>query len=224
MTAQPTVSLPVVLIEEQQLFRMGLRAAFGSTEIQIVAEFSSTAAALAGMQALEMEEDAIVLCSLGQRGWQELASRLLLQSPGRKILGIVDQATDEVATEALRHGLLACLDRALPLERWVSNLRDARANRISPGQTLLRRPAVARYALVSLSQPPVRAGLDPLTPTLGHQERLVLANLSEEVPPNLVAERLGLSEEGLKVALDSVFRKVLARSRMTVVHDELQSS
>ncbi|MBI4338337.1 MAG: response regulator transcription factor [Chloroflexi bacterium] len=215
MTNQTSLAIPIVLIEEQEFLRVGLRAALAGSGIQIIKEYSSPTDFLAQQGARDIGLGTILLCSLHEKAWPNLVQTLLLQATGCPVVGIVDETTDDIATAALVHGLLGCLDRTLPPERWITVLRDISAGQASPAKTLLRRPAVARYALMMLSQPTAPPGIEALEPTLGHQERLMLANLSEEVPFNLVAERIGVSEETLQDALDSVCRKMVAKHRLS---------
>lgn len=222
MAGQITVTVPVVLMEEQAIFRAGLRAALQGSEFQLIKEYAA-ANLLAEDDESDLDPGAIVLCSLRQKGWQELAQALLLRDPSRFILGIADQTTDEIAVEAFRYGLVECTERTLPPERWIATLRAVHAGKVSAAQALLQRPAVARYALMVLSQPSTPAGVETLDPVLGQRERSVLANLAEEVPVSQIVERLGLSEEALHDALKLVCSKVGARLRLSRVLRQLQS-
>ena len=139
----------------------------------MVGEYDSPAAALkADGEAGELEPGAVVLCSLTLPGWQELVYRLGVRAPGSPILGVVDHITEEIAIEAISHGLTGCMDRSLALESWVEGIRGVHAGNLSTVLTVLRYPGAARQALMLLSQPPEPRGLRPLAPVLDHRERL----------------------------------------------------
>ena len=72
----------------------------------------------------------------------------------------------------------------------------------------------ARYALVTLSEPPKRRGLEALMPVLSQRERVALANVSEGVPLESIEERMGVSERGIHEVLESACRKLVVRERL----------
>lgn len=222
MAGQLYITVPVVLVEEQEIFRAGLRAALEGSDVRVIKEYAA-AGLLGEGDASDLEAGTIVLCSLRQKGWQELAHSLRLRDPARSIVGITDQTTDEVAVEAFRWGLVGCIERTLPPEGWIAMLRAVQAGKVLASQVLLQRPAVARYALMVLSEPYGSTGLELLGPTLSQRERRVLANIAEEVPLSQIAERLGLAEEALHDELKWVCGKVDTRVRLSRVLHELQS-
>ena len=223
MTSPSPKAVQVVLVEEQELFRQGLRTMLTGAGLEVTAEYSSAAAVLpeeGGAQ--DLEPGTVVFCSLTMPGWQELIGRLLMRLPDCPILGVVDAVTEKVAIEALSHGVLDCLDRTLPLDQWVSSVLEVRAGQISPVQTMVRYPGVARQALMLLSQPPEPAGLQALAPVLSYRERLVLGNLSEGVALEAIGDRMGASEEDVREILKSVCRKLVARHRLVGIWDQVR--
>ena len=118
--------IPVVIVEGQALYRRGLRAVVEDAGLVIRAEYASTADAIAAIGDDDvLEPGTVAACSLSLDGWQELARLMLLQSPDLPILGLVDEITAEITIEALTRGLLACMERTLPLEQWVQTIRQA---------------------------------------------------------------------------------------------------
>ena len=85
MERQSIGAIPVMLVEEGELFRRGLRTLIEGAGLAVVGEYSSAATVL--NDATELEPRTVVLCSLTQPGWQELVRRLLLRSPDCPILG-----------------------------------------------------------------------------------------------------------------------------------------
>ncbi len=207
--------VPVVLVEEQAIFRSGLRAVLEGEGFEVVGEYSSPEAALGEEDVLgELEPQTVVLCSLTAEGWEEMAHRLLLQSPDLRIVGVVDAVGEQDAIEALSHGLVACVDRTLTPDQWVDRVTDAQEGRLSASRTMMLYRGAARYALVTLSEPPKARGLEALMPVLSQRERLALANVSEGVPLETIEERMGVSERGLHEVLESACRKLVVRARL----------
>ncbi len=221
MNSQPANS--VVLVEEHHLFRGGLRTLLQDADLPVLGEYTSVAAALAKDGIGEhLEPGTVVLCSLTLDGWRQLVRHLLLHSPHCPILGLVDDLTQEVAIEALTNGVLVCMDRTLPPEQWVETIQNVHAGTLSPVGTVLRYPAAARHALITLSQPVDPPGLHPLAPALAHRERLALGNVSEGVPMSMIVEQLGLPEQEVHDALASACRKLVARQRLSGTLDQLR--
>lgn len=207
-------TVPVVLVDDQALFRKGLRAALENAGFPIVREYSSTVAALEDeVLGGKAEPGTVFLCSLGLEGWQELAGQLL-STADCAILGVVDKVTDQVAIEALSNGVLYCLERTQPTERWLEAIREARPGESLSVQMVLGRPRVAQHILMSLPEPPPTDELRPLTPVLVHRERLALSHISEGVPPDQIAQRIGMSEPEVYGVLESARRKLVARHRL----------
>ena len=128
----PSLGGAIVLVEEQGIFRSGLRAVLEGGGFEVVGEYSSPAAALGEEDVLgELEPQTVVLCSLSAEGWEEMAHRLLLQSPDLRIVGVVDAVGERAAIEALSHGLVACVDRTLTPDQWVDRVTEAQEGRLS---------------------------------------------------------------------------------------------
>lgn len=223
MQHQDDMGIPVMVVEEQALFRGGLRTVLQGAGFRLLAEYSSPQAALQDEATVgQLEPSAVVLCSLSASGWQELVRRLLLQSPQCPILGVADELTEAMVIQAISHGIAASVTRTLTPDQWIDNVRGAHQGSLGPSQTLMRHPSVARHALVTLSHPPEPRGLIPLAPALGHRERLALASVSEGLPLESIRERLGVPEHSLHQALLSACRKLVARHRLCTTLDRVR--
>lgn len=204
---------PVLVVEEQELFRKGLRAALEKAGLPVAGEYGSAAAALqAEVLSGKAEPGTVILCSLGIEGWQELVGQAW--ASGCPSLGIVDQVTDQIAIESLSNGVLYCLERRSAAEEWVQTIKEAASGGPLPSRMVLRHPKAAQYILMSLPDTPSGHGLHPLTPVLVHRERLVLSNISEGVLIDHIAQRSGLEEVEAYEALESACLKLVARHRL----------
>ncbi|MFQ5873734.1 MAG: hypothetical protein ACE5JL_08020 [Dehalococcoidia bacterium] len=214
---------PVLVVDEQELFRQGLRTALEGAGITIVGEYGSAPAALQleGTEG-ELEPGTVVLVSLTLSGWDELVHRLLLQAPDSAILGVADQVSEEIVIKALSAGILDCMDRTLPPEKWVERIQEVSSGEFSPVGTVIRYPGLARHTLMLLSEPPAPSGLQPLAPLLIDRERLALGNVSEGVPLEIIVERMGVPEQSLHKVLESACRKLVARHRLSGTLDRVR--
>lgn len=210
--------IPVVIVEGQALYRRGLRAVVEDAGLVIRAEYASTADAIAAIGDDDvLEPGTVAACSLALDGWQELARLMLLQSPDLPILGLADEITAEITIEALTRGLLACMERTLPLEQWVQTIRRAHEGTLALRDMVLSDPAVARHALTTLSQPTTPPGLGSLAPVLAHRERLALSSVAEGVPLAQAGRQLDIPQQAMNDVLESACRKLVARHRLSAV-------
>ncbi len=210
--------IPVVIVEGQALYRRGLRAVVEDAGLVIRAEYTSTADAIAAIGDDDvLEPGTVAACSLALDGWQELARLMLLQSPDLPILGLADEITAEITIEALTRGLLACMERTLPLEQWVQTIRQAHEGTLALRDMVLSDPAVARHALTTLSQPTTPPGLGSLAPVLAHRERLALSSVAEGVPLAQAGRQLDIPQQAMNDVLESACRKLVARHRLSAV-------
>ena len=214
-TNQP---IPVVIVEGQALYRRGLRVVVEDAGLVIRAEYASTADAITAISDDGvLEPGTVAACSLTLDGWQEMVRLMLLQSPDLPILGLVDEITAEITIEALTRGLLACMERTLPLEQWVQTIRQAHEGTLALRDMVLSDPVVARYALTTLSEPATPPGLGTLAPVLAHRERLALSSVAEGVPLTQAGRQLDIPQQVLNEVLESACRKLVARHRLSAV-------
>ncbi len=96
------------MVEEQGLFRSGLRTVLEGAGYAVSREYGTASAALDDEEGLgELEPDTVVLCSMTVEGWEAMVHRLLLQTPELRVVGVVDEVGERSAIEALSHGLVA---------------------------------------------------------------------------------------------------------------------
>ena len=215
-------AIGVVVVEEQGLFRGGLRTVLEGGGFRLAGEYEGPEAALADESVGELEPGTVVLCSMSVGGWEEMAHRMALQTPESRIVGVVDEVDDGTAMEALSAGMVGCLSRSLSPDEWVERVREAHAGTLSASRTVTRYVGTARQILVSLSQTAEPRGLATLSPQLGHRERLALAGVSEGVSAETIGERMGVTEGGVYEVLESACRKLVVRRRLEGVLERVR--
>jgi DNA-binding NarL/FixJ family response regulator len=206
---------PVVLIEDQAIFRQGLRLLLEDAGFAIAGEFSNISDALADLDdGRDVQPNAVILFPLRQCGWQEFLRRVRLNAPTSTVLGILEAPDKFVIAEALGRGVAGCLERSLSGDAWTDAMRKAYAGILPPSQTVLTYPMIATQILLDLAVATSSSGIEDIAPVIAPRERAVLLALSELMPLAAVAENTGLSKEAVCAALDSVCGKFANRQHI----------
>jgi len=205
----------VVLVDEQHLFRKGLRTALEDAGLIIVGDFCSEEEIYPWME--EMPLDVVAICSLSLPHWNYLVRNLLLRQPGTAVIGIVDQPAENTAREALMEGISLCMSREQPLTEWIAGIIEAWSGQVKPEKTICQHPSLAQYALLYLSQPVGVGTAGSIGPELNTHESQVLRSLSEGIPLSQIADGLGVGVDTVNNVLRSVCKKLVMRRQLQVL-------
>lgn len=211
--------LEVLLVDEQELFRKGLRAALEEAGFIVVGDFSSEKQ----VQALadQISPRLIVACSLGLPHWDRLVRTLLLWQSGIVVLGITEQPTQQIIVEALVEGVTLCISRQQPVSEWVATINDAWSGHLEPEKAIGSCTSSARHALLYLSRPSVVDAAQSLVPKPTIREGQVLQALSEGIALPQVADKLVIDADTLYGTLRSVRKKVMTIRRLQLLLETL---
>jgi DNA-binding NarL/FixJ family response regulator len=196
----------VVLVDDHQLFRSGVRAELGSS-VEVVADAGTVDAAVA---AVEVHRPDVVLVDvhMPDGGGAAVIRRVHLDRPETRFLAlsVSDAPEDVIAT--IRAGARGYVTKT------ISGLELADAiRRIADGDAVFS-PRLAGFVLDAFSAggPPAGGGdpeLDQLTP----REREVLRLIARGYAYKEVARRLSLSVKTIETHVSSVLRKLQLSSR-----------
>lgn len=192
------MSIRVLLVEDQEVVRSGLRALLAGTEFEIVAEAETEAAAL---EAVERYRPDLALIDVQLPDGDGLA--ILQQARQRlpSLIVVMLSAHDNPAYEARSHhgGAAGYLLKSVPCEELIPALRDA-----AQGKRLWTRASLRRLNGISAQAVPNRTGETPLTPREGQ----VLRMLSAGATNKQIAESLDISTETVKEHVQHLLRKL----------------
>ena len=205
----------VVLVDEQHLFRKGLRAALEDAGLIVVRDFCSAEEVHSWRD--QMSPHTVAVCSMSLARWDHLVRNMLLWQPSIVVIGIVDQPAENTAMEALVEGITLCMSREQPLTEWIASIKEAWSGQVNPEEPLCQHPSSAQYALLYLSRPVGVGGAASVSPELTSRESRVLRFLSEGVPLLEVPGRLGVDIDTVNNILRSVREKLVMRRRLQVL-------
>jgi two-component system, NarL family, response regulator DevR len=211
MSASRPPTLKLLLVDDSELVRMGLRALLtAERSIHVVGEAGSVAAAVDTVKKLRPE---VVLMDIRlPDGTGFDACRQILQLlPETKILFLTSVVDDHLVDEAIRSGGHGYLLKEINGRGLVQAVFD-----VAAGKSILDPAVTARVMKLVKSG---GAGADVLA-SLSPQERRVLALIAEGKTNKEVGADMNLSEKTVKNYLANIFDKldVNRRSQATALY------
>ena len=197
VTAKPRIR--IVLIDDSEVVRIGLRALLGTdTTVEIVAEAGSVAA---GVDAVARTRPDLALLDirLPDGTGLDACRQILKKLPGTRVLILTSVADDTLVDEAIRSGAHGYLLKEIDGRGLVQAIHDVHA-----GKSILDPAVTARVMQIVKSGGGAGDALAALSP----QEKRVLALIAEGCTNKEVAVQLGLSEKTVKNYLSTVFEKL----------------
>jgi DNA-binding NarL/FixJ family response regulator len=205
MSIPPPLSVRVLIVDDHEIMRAGLRMLLESHPgITVVGEAATCADALA--LATGTQPDVIVLdLDLGGENAVESIPTLLRAAPKTRILILTGVRDPEIHRQAIRHGAVGLVMK----EKAVATLLEA-ITKVQAGEVWLERTMIARV-LGDLTRPqpspqpfPTAANIARLT----EREREVITLVGEGLKNKHIAARLYISEATVRHHLTAIFTKV----------------
>jgi DNA-binding NarL/FixJ family response regulator len=208
------MSISIVLVDDEQMVRMGLRLILESEDdLKVVGEAGDGAEAVALVKRLDPD---VVLMDIQMPGMNGLDATREILALGRddssRVLILTTFELDEYVYEALRAGASGFLLKRTPAVDLVAGVRV-----VAAGESLLS-PSITHRLIREFAKRPVEdkpspAALDDLT----EREREVLGLVATGMSNSEIAAKLFLSEGTVKTHLKRIFYKLGLRDRTQAV-------
>lgn len=211
MTTPGNSTITLVLVDDSEVVRMGLRSLLGTERNLKVAGEAGTVAAAVEL-CLRTRPDVVLLDIRLPDGTGFDACRQILQRlPDTRVLILTSIVDDTMVDEAIRAGAHGYLLKEVDARGLVNAIHD-----VAVGKSILDPAVTARVMQLVKSG---ASGRDPLS-LLSPQEQRVLALIAEGCTNKEVAAKLGLSEKTVKNYLSTVFEKlhVSRRAEAAVIY------
>jgi two-component system response regulator DevR len=210
-SSTPTASIRLLLVDDSEVVRMGLRALLGTDRtIQIVGEAGNVATAIE--TCVRLKPDVALLDIRLPDGTGFDVCRAVLQSvTDLRVIILTSVADETLVDEAIRAGAHGYLLKEIDGRGLVQAIHD-----VAQGKSILDPAVTARVMQLVKSG----AGTEKSLALLSPQEKRVLALISEGCTNKEVAARLGLSDKTVKNYLSTVFEKlhVSRRAEAAVIY------
>jgi DNA-binding NarL/FixJ family response regulator len=204
------VTVRVLLVDDEQLVRTGLRMILGSEPgLVVVGEAGDGEEALAAVAALDPD---VVLLDLRMPVLDGISTTRALVARGvrARVLVLTTFDTDRNVVEALHAGAIGFLLKDAPADQLVAAIRAA-----ATGDAVLA-PSVARRVTEELARRRTPEGIGRLD-VLTERERDVLGRMAEGLSNAEIAHRLFISEGTVKTHVARILQKLGVRDRLQAV-------
>ena len=200
MKTSPKPRIRLVLVDDSQVVRMGLRALL-STEprVEILGEAGSVSTAVD--TCLRLKPEVVLLdIRLPDGTGFDACRQILAKLPDTRVLVLTSVADETLVDEALRAGAHGYLLKEIDSRGLLQAVFD-----VAEGKSTLDPAVTARVIqLIKGGSSATRDALAVLSP----QERKVLALIAEGHTNKEVASQLGLAEKTVKNYLSNIFEKL----------------
>lgn len=194
----------VVLVDDHELFRAGVRGELGSA-VEIVGEAGSVAEAVPLIR--ELDPDVVLLdVHLPDGGGEAVIATVAQERPGVKFLALSVSDAAEDVIGVIRAGARGYVTKTISSDE----LNDAIV-RVSEGDAVFS-PRLAGFVLDAFREG-ARVGDDAELETLTAREREVLQLIARGYKYKEIAARLHLSVKTVEAHVSSVLRKLQLSSR-----------
>lgn len=203
MTTAPAKPLPrlrLLVVDDSEVVRTGLRALLGAeASLEVVDEASTVAAGVAA--AVSHRPDLVLLdIRLPDGTGFEACRQILARLPDTRVLILTSVAEETMVDDAIRAGAHGYLLKEVNGRALVQAIHD-----VVGGKSILD-PAITErvLSLIRSNVPDTRNALKLLSP----QEHRVIALIAEGHTNKEVAAAMGLAEKTVKNYLSTVFEKL----------------
>jgi len=211
--------LRIMLVDDDEVVRMGLRAFIAAEEdLEVVAEASN------GKQAIELaraHSPNVVLMDvrMPEGGGVDACREIRNSDPAMGVIMLTSYADDEALFNSIMAGAAGYLIKGVPARDLVQSIHD-----VGAGRALLD-PAVTQKVLERIRHPNLDEK-DPKLSKLSATEERVLDLVAEGLTNRQIAERIKLSDKTIKNYVSSILQKLQvarrseAASYITRIHGE----
>jgi two-component system response regulator DevR len=211
MTTSPAPRIRVLLVDDSEMVRAGLRTLLGiETTIELVGEAANVADGVAA--AARLKPDVVLLdIRLPDGTGIDACRQIRKQSPDSRVLIVTSVIDNTVVDDAIRAGAHGYLLKEIDGRGLVNAVRE-----VAAGKSILDPAITARVIQLMKSSGAGRDALSVLSP----QERRVLALIADGNTNKEVGAKLELSEKTVKNYLSTIFEKlhVTRRAEAAVIY------
>ncbi|MEK7800137.1 MAG: response regulator transcription factor [Nitrospirota bacterium] len=201
MLTTKTHVIRVLLVDDHEVIRMGLRTVLGQTQgVAVIGEAGTMAEAV--QQAQRLKPDVILMdVRLPDGSGIDACREILGALPGTRVIFLTSYADDDSVLAAVLAGAHGYVLKEIDSPALLEAIRS-----VAKGQSILDSHVTERALrwLRGLHDLPATSGTDQLS----SQEERVVALVAEGKTNKEIAVALGLSDKTVKNYLANVFRKL----------------
>jgi two-component system response regulator DegU len=212
--------IKVMIIDEQEFFRAGVRQALSQQPDLEILECDPTQNALEIIEAAL--PDVVLLGSdLASLSGIELGRKIAQYYPNTKVVVLSPDPDDEELFQVIKTAAVACLSKKATGDELASTIRRARKGEYPINESLMTRPRVAKQVLNQFRG--MGRTLEGIVAPLTNRETQILTYIAEGNSNKEIARILEISEQTIKNHVSAILRKLNANDRAHAVALALHS-
>jgi len=212
--------IKVMIIDEQALFRAGVRQTLSQEPDLEILECDPTQNALELIDT-HLPDIALLGSDLTSLSGIELSRKITQRYPNTKVIVLSPDPNDEELFEVIKTAAAACLSKKATAQDLVSTIRRAHKGEYPINESLLTRPKIARQVLSQFQG--FTKTMEGIAAPLTKRETQILTYIAEGHSNKEIAYILGISEQTIKNHVSAILRKLNANDRAHAVALALHS-
>jgi two-component system response regulator DegU len=212
--------IKVMIIDEQEFFRAGVRQALSQQPDLEILECDPTQNALELIEAA-LPDVALLGSDLASLSGIEFGRKIAQYYPNTKVVVLSPDPDDEELFQVIKTAAVACLSKKATGDELASTIRRARKGEYPINESLMTRPRVAKQVLNQFRG--MGRTLEGIVAPLTNRETQILTYIAEGNSNKEIARILEISEQTIKNHVSAILRKLNANDRAHAVALALHS-
>ena len=207
-------NIKVMIIDEQAIFRAGVRQALSQQPDLEVLECDPTQNALETIEA-NLPDVALLGSDLTTLSGIDLGRKIAQYYPNTKVIVLSPDPNDEELFEVIKTAAAACLSKKANADDLASTIRRAHSGEYPINESLMTRPRVAKQVLNQFRG--FIKTMEGVAAPLTKRETEILTYVAEGNSNKEIARILTISEQTIKNHVSAILRKLNANDRAHAV-------
>ncbi len=206
--------IKVMIIDEQAIFRAGVRQALSRQADLEVLECDPAQNALETIEA-SLPDVALLGSDLTSLSGIDLGRRISQYFPNTKVIVLSPDPSDEELFQVIKTAAAGCLSKKASADELANTIRRAHSGEYPINESLMTRPKVAKQVLNQFRG--FTRTMEGVAAPLTKRETQILTYVAEGNSNKEIARILSISEQTIKNHVSAILRKLNANDRAHAV-------
>jgi len=211
--------LTIMIIDEQELFRAGVRQVLAKQPDIHILDYSPSPDTMLLIEST-MPDVILLGCQFSVHSNLSLAEQISRQFPNSKVVVLTPDPDDEELFAVIKSSAVACINKSASADMLVDTIKKASAGEYPINELAMTRPKVASQVLRRFEEM-ISSENNNLPTTvfapLTQREIQILSYIAEGNTNKQIAKCLNISEQTIKNHISSILRKLNANDRAHAV-------